>query len=161
MRFVGKTSYRLANRVPASGPKMTIWPLLSFSLPPHCQWDLVCDRSFLPELSMMIFGIGGMLGECVGNMISDKFGRKWVHITGFVVIIIFGSATAFSKNFDTYIALVFFSSLANAVSIYIYRKCSLKFVFVDVTVVYDIHCTGSIGCNVEMFSIFDCLSMTR
>ena len=68
-------------------------------------------------MSVIVFGIGGAIGESVGNIISDKFGRKWVHITGFIVIIISGSITAAAQNYETYSALVFFSSLANAVSI--------------------------------------------
>ena len=74
---------------------------------------------------MVVFGIGGMLGDCFGNMISDKFGRKWVHIVGFIIIIICGAAGAFSPNFNTFIALIFFSSISNAVSVFINKWNSI------------------------------------
>ena len=96
-----------------TGPSIGLVPVSFW----HCwQWDLVCDRSFLPEMTMMVFGIGAMVGDCFGNIIADKCGRKGVHITGYIIITICGSANAFSQNFNTYIALVFFTSICNAVS---------------------------------------------
>ena len=89
--------------------------LFVFSFPHHRQWNLVCERSFLPELSMMIFGIGRVIGESVGNIVSDKLGRKWVALTGFVIILISGSLSAVSHNYEMFVALIFIGAVANAV----------------------------------------------
>ena len=64
---------------------------------------------------MTVFGIGRMIGESVGNVVSDKLGRKWVALTGFVVILISGSVSAASQNYEMYVALIFIGAVANAV----------------------------------------------
>ena len=63
----------------------------------------------------MIFGIGRLIGESVGNIVSDKLGRKWVALTGFVIILISGSVSAVSHNYEMYMALIFIGAVANAV----------------------------------------------
>ena len=64
---------------------------------------------------MTIYGIGRVIGESVGNILSDKLGRKWVALTGFVIILISGSVSAASYTYEMYVALIFIAAVANAV----------------------------------------------
>ena len=91
---------------------------------------------------MTVFGIGGVIGESVGNIISDKLGRKWVALTGFVVILISGSVSAASQNFEMYVALVFIGAVANAVcDLYLNQEFAfhtnyVAFVFMNLMLIF-------------------------
>jgi MFS family permease len=57
--------------------------------------DLVCDRANLAELlQMLIFG-GQLAGAAFASSISDRFGRKTVHLGSCLLKLIFGIGVAF------------------------------------------------------------------
>ena len=62
------------------------------------QWDLVCGRSFLPELSQIIREVGLGLAVLCGPL-SDYFGRRPVHIAGNIMIAGLGIVVGLAPTF--------------------------------------------------------------
>ena len=62
------------------------------------QYDLVCSKSILAETSQTIFKGGSMLAEIFGSYTMDRFGRKKMHIIGFVLVSGVGTAVAYLDN---------------------------------------------------------------
>jgi OCT family organic cation transporter-like MFS transporter 4/5 len=61
--------------------------------------DLVCDRANLAELlQTLVFG-GQLVGAAFASSISDRFGRKTVHLGSCLLTLVFGVGVAFSPNF--------------------------------------------------------------
>ena len=69
---------------------------------------------------MVVFGIGGMLGECFGNILADKLGRKWVHFTGFIIVAVAGCSASFAKSFEAYTLFICIASIGNSVDKLLY-----------------------------------------
>ena len=46
------------------------------------QWDLVCERNFLAELSQSAYQLVALFGEIIMAWLIDKVGRKKMHIAG-------------------------------------------------------------------------------
>ena len=80
------------------------------------QWDLVCDRAWLVELSMSMQAVGKMIAALIFNHMSDKYGRKMVFLCCFWTNIIIASTRAFSPNMIMYSLLVFFGGMVQQVS---------------------------------------------
>ncbi|XP_078313670.1 organic cation transporter protein-like isoform X2 [Crassostrea virginica] len=76
------------------------------------EWGLVCDESTKVDISQSLMllgqGIGGFL--CTG--LSDKFGRKTVHIVSHVTIFVLCLITSFIPSYVGYITLRFFTGMA-------------------------------------------------
>ena len=81
------------------------------------QWDLVCDKNYLSDLTQVIYQLGGMVGDIVGAPITDYFGRKWVHASSYIIVAVFGVGLGFSQNYTTFIIIRFFISIAVSVSV--------------------------------------------
>jgi OCT family organic cation transporter-like MFS transporter 4/5 len=61
--------------------------------------DLVCDRATLVELlQTLVFG-GQFVGAAFASSLSDRFGRKTVHLGSSILTLFFGIGVAFSPNF--------------------------------------------------------------
>jgi len=76
------------------------------------EWDLVCDRKHLSNLSQTIF----MLGILVGNMffggLADKIGRRIPLVVAVIVQLIFGVAASFCTNFWLFVFCRFVTAAA-------------------------------------------------
>nr|XP_022332357.1 solute carrier family 22 member 6-B-like [Crassostrea virginica]XP_022332358.1 solute carrier family 22 member 6-B-like [Crassostrea virginica]XP_022332360.1 solute carrier family 22 member 6-B-like [Crassostrea virginica]XP_022332361.1 solute carrier family 22 member 6-B-like [Crassostrea virginica]XP_022332362.1 solute carrier family 22 member 6-B-like [Crassostrea virginica]XP_022332363.1 solute carrier family 22 member 6-B-like [Crassostrea virginica]XP_022332364.1 solute carrier famil len=76
------------------------------------EWGLVCDESAKVDISQSLMllgqGVGGFL--CTG--LSDKFGRKTVHIGSHVTIFVLCLITSFIPSYVGYITLRFFTGMA-------------------------------------------------
>ena len=81
------------------------------------QWDLVCDRAWLVELSMSMQAAGKMIGALVFNHLSDKYGRKMVFLSCFWANVVVASTRAFSPNMVMYSLLVFLGGTVQQVSV--------------------------------------------
>ena len=75
------------------------------------QWDLVCDRAYLKDLTQTIFIVGVMLGAMIFTVLSDKFGRKPVFLFSTWTMVVVGVANAFAPNYYVFIFLRFFSGM--------------------------------------------------
>ena len=69
------------------------------------QWDLVCNRDYLAELSQTLFQVGGLIGELFLTTMVDRLGRRPVHLIGLVATTVIGCAVALSQNYIMYAVL--------------------------------------------------------
>ncbi|XP_044280533.1 solute carrier family 22 member 13-like isoform X1 [Varanus komodoensis] len=71
------------------------------------QFDLVCDRKDLIDISQSIFMLGLLAGALVSGMLSDRYGRRPLSLLSLLIVGMFGVATAFAPNFYVYSMLRF------------------------------------------------------
>ncbi|XP_078716145.1 solute carrier family 22 member 13-like [Lampetra fluviatilis] len=70
------------------------------------EFDLVCERSWLNEMSQAMFMLGFLLGSA-GGPLSDRYGRKGLIVVAMVWHFICGLGSAFSPNVALYIVFRF------------------------------------------------------
>ena len=83
------------------------------------QWDLVCKKNYLAELSQTLFSVGGLVGELMAAVLIDRYGRKWVTIASYVAVASFGSGLAFTQTFISFIVVRTVLAVFVAVSVII------------------------------------------
>ena len=89
------------------------------------QWDLVCKRDYLPEMSNMVFNLGVMVGGMLFGFLSDKFGRKKSFISALLIQCVTGSVTALSPNLAVFTILRFIVGACEQVrTTYMCATCS-------------------------------------
>jgi len=71
------------------------------------QWDLVCDREYLKDLSQTILVIGVIFGAILFTSLSDHLGRKPVFLFTQWALVVVGVANAFVPNYKVFLALRF------------------------------------------------------
>jgi len=71
------------------------------------QWDLVCDREYLKDLSQTILTVGVMFGAMGFTTLSDYIGRKPVFLFSQWAMVIVGVITAFVPNYYVFLVLRF------------------------------------------------------
>ncbi|XP_052696616.1 organic cation transporter protein-like [Crassostrea angulata] len=71
------------------------------------EMDLVCDRAYLGELVQTLVMAGQLVGAAFASSLSDKWGRKTVHLTSHLLTLAFGIGVAFSPNYITLAILKF------------------------------------------------------
>ncbi|GAB1601286.1 solute carrier family 22 member 7-like [Argonauta hians] len=69
------------------------------------EWDLVCDKAGLAELTQTLYALGGMFGSLVMPYFSDTRGRKPILFLGSIFVLIVGVGSSFSPNYVVYIVL--------------------------------------------------------
>ncbi len=77
------------------------------------QWDLVCSKSSLPNLSQSAFFVGSLLGAWIWGRVTDRIGRRKVFFisAGCVAATGFG----YSLAFNYYVFVIF--RVLNSVSV--------------------------------------------
>lgn len=75
------------------------------------EWDLVCSRAFLVELSQTVLMIGVMIGSLTAGYLADRFGRKKVFFISLFLQGIIGCFQAFSPSFTIFIILRLFMGI--------------------------------------------------
>ncbi|XP_074657470.1 organic cation transporter protein-like [Tubulanus polymorphus] len=73
------------------------------------EWDLVCDRDYLPQMSQTIFVVGTLIGAGSLSPLADWLGRKKVHIGSQIAMAVVGIVTMFSPNYAMYAVMRFLS----------------------------------------------------
>ncbi|XP_034650601.1 beta-alanine transporter [Drosophila subobscura] len=71
------------------------------------EWNLVCDRSYLVTLALVIFGVGGLLGNYVFGYLVDMWGRRPSFYAYLLLEIAACAASAFAWNFSVWLSLRF------------------------------------------------------
>ena len=71
------------------------------------QWDLVCDREYLKDLSQTILVIGVIFGAILFTSLSDHLGRKPVFLFTQWSLVIVGVINAFVPNYTAFLVLRF------------------------------------------------------
>ncbi|XP_074657471.1 solute carrier family 22 member 15-like [Tubulanus polymorphus] len=75
------------------------------------EWDLVCDRDYLPQMAQTIFVVGTLVGAGSLSPLADWFGRKAVHIASQIGIAVFGIVVIFSPNYTVFAVMRFLSGI--------------------------------------------------
>lgn len=63
------------------------------------EMDLVCDQAYLGELVQTLIMTGQLVGAAFASSLSDKYGRKTVHLTSHLLTLALGIGVAFSPNY--------------------------------------------------------------
>ena len=71
------------------------------------QWDLVCDREYLKDLSQTILVVGVIFGAIVFTSLSDRLGRKPVFLFSQWLLVVVGVINAFVPNYTVFLVLRF------------------------------------------------------
>lgn len=77
------------------------------------QWDLVCSRAYLVDLSSTFYMVGCAFGCIFVVPLGDKFGRRCVLFISLACLIILSISLAFSNTIILFIVLRFFIGILN------------------------------------------------
>ncbi|XP_026318853.1 organic cation transporter protein-like isoform X2 [Hyposmocoma kahamanoa] len=76
------------------------------------QWDLVCDRQWLKNLTQTVFMLGILVGNMVFGHLSDRYGRRMPFLAAVFLQLISGVTTAYSVNWYMFTTLRFLLAVA-------------------------------------------------
>lgn len=71
------------------------------------EFDLICDKSSLAELLQTLVMAGQLVGAACASSLSDRVGRKTVHLCSNLLTLIFGISVAFAPNYTTLAVMKF------------------------------------------------------
>ncbi|KAH8416209.1 hypothetical protein KR222_011328 [Zaprionus bogoriensis] len=70
-------------------------------------WNLVCDRSYYVTLALVLFGLGGLIGNYVFGYLVDLWGRRPSFYAYLLLEIVACAASAFAWNYYSWLGLRF------------------------------------------------------
>lgn len=76
------------------------------------EWDLVCEKSNLPNLAQTIFMFGILIGNMVFGGLSDKMGRRIPLVIAVILQLIFGVLASFAPFFWLFVVFRFMTAFA-------------------------------------------------
>lgn len=59
----------------------------------------MCEKDFLTTIALVLFGIGGLIGNYIFGYLQDGLGRKLSFYIYLFIQCVFGMATTFATNF--------------------------------------------------------------
>jgi len=75
-------------------------PLIGSNFAVFCsQWDLVCERAYLKDLTQTFLVLGVMFGAVICTILSDKLGRKPIFFYSQWAMVVVGVVNAFAPNY--------------------------------------------------------------
>ncbi|OQV18499.1 Carcinine [Hypsibius exemplaris] len=74
-------------------------------------WNLVCDKSFLPTLSLFIHTLGTLLGTLISGYLTDEIGRKKTFCVAVILQLLTGATTVAAPDFITFCVIRFLNGL--------------------------------------------------
>lgn len=81
------------------------------------QWNLVCTRDYLPDLSQTILMAGYAVGSIMAGPLADKYGRRLTQLVSVIVLTILCLAVSLSPNYFVYVSLRFICGAVVMVSL--------------------------------------------
>ncbi|GFT76954.1 uncharacterized protein NPIL_574671 [Nephila pilipes] len=81
------------------------------------QWDLVCDRSWLPTFAFMFYGIGEFLSLPLYFYVSYRQGRRFSFFLFLACECLFGAVTSLAPNIGCFVILRFLLGLTVPASV--------------------------------------------
>lgn len=69
------------------------------------QWNLVCDRNYLFELSQTSSMIASLAADTFCSYLIDRYGRKLMHVTSHLLICVLGIGISFSTSYTMFLVL--------------------------------------------------------
>ncbi|XP_014667567.1 PREDICTED: solute carrier family 22 member 13-like [Priapulus caudatus] len=72
------------------------------------EWDIVCDRSLLVQLSSTTFFAGKLVGALVIGVLADIFGRKWTLIVANLLFMASAIVQCFANSYIMFAVMRFF-----------------------------------------------------
>ncbi|KAJ1065753.1 hypothetical protein K5549_007748 [Capra hircus] len=76
------------------------------------EWDLVCTRKTLLQLSQSIFMAGILVGSLMSGIMADRLGRLKVLTWSYLLLVVSGTCAAFALNFSAYCVCRFLLGMA-------------------------------------------------
>ncbi|XP_058448304.1 organic cation transporter protein isoform X2 [Malaya genurostris] len=76
------------------------------------EWDLVCEKAHLTNLSQTIFMFGILVGGVMFGTLADKFGRRPPLVVAVMIQLVSGVATAYIPWFWGFVVLRFITAVA-------------------------------------------------
>lgn len=76
------------------------------------EWDLVCDRENLVNLSQTVFMLGILVGSIAFGILADIFGRRLPLVVACVLQLLFGVAASFASNYWIFVVFRFWTAFA-------------------------------------------------
>ncbi|KAI4530044.1 hypothetical protein MG293_019900 [Ovis ammon polii] len=76
------------------------------------EWDLVCTRKTLVQLSQSIFMAGILVGSLMSGIMADRLGRLKVLTWSYLLLVVSGTCAAFALNFSAYCVCRFLLGMA-------------------------------------------------
>uniref|UniRef100_A0A034W1F8 Organic cation transporter 1 n=1 Tax=Bactrocera dorsalis TaxID=27457 RepID=A0A034W1F8_BACDO len=71
------------------------------------EWNLVCDQSYLVTLALVLFGVGGLIGNYVFGYLQDMWGRRPSFYVYLIIEIVACAASAFAWNYYSWLGMRF------------------------------------------------------
>lgn len=69
------------------------------------EWDLVCDKNYLPSLVLTLANAGSVLGTFLFSAMADRQGRKLAFLANIAVAVVSGVLSIFSPTFAVFAIL--------------------------------------------------------
>ncbi|KAG5679163.1 hypothetical protein PVAND_008753 [Polypedilum vanderplanki] len=76
------------------------------------EWDLVCKREYLSNVSQTIFMLGILIGNLFFGSLADKLGRRIPLVIAVTVQLVFGILASFATNFWFFVLCRFITAAA-------------------------------------------------
>lgn len=76
--------------------------ILSSPMHSPMQWDLICSRASLPNLSQSAYFFGNLVGMWLFGTLSDMFGRRKIFFLAFLVMTLSSIGCGLSPGFYTF-----------------------------------------------------------
>ncbi|XP_064596491.1 organic anion transporter 3-like [Liolophura sinensis] len=75
------------------------------------EWNLICDKAYLSEVSQMLFTVGSAIGAALVAPLSDRVGRRWTLIVTRLLTMLTSYAILFVPGITGFIMLRFLGGI--------------------------------------------------
>ncbi|XP_071108403.1 organic cation transporter protein-like [Haliotis cracherodii] len=80
----------------------------------YIQMELVCEKAPLRALGMSLFFLGQVIGASTLPIVSDRHGRRPVHLISHFCVLVLGICASFSPNYTVFLVVRFFTGIVHS-----------------------------------------------